>query len=91
MEVNVDCISLGACMSEIEDRVRRLISRNLSVAEETVVPSASLIEDLGADSLDTVELVISLEDEFGIQLTDDQVASIQTVGDAVALIGKLAA
>lgn len=91
MEVNVDCISLGACMSEIEDRVRRLISRNLSVAEEAVVPSASLIEDLGADSLDTVELVISLEDEFGIQLTDDQVASIQTVGDAVALIGKLAA
>ncbi len=78
-------------MSEIEDRVRRLISRNLSVAEEAVVPSASLIEDLGADSLDTVELVISLEDEFGIQLTDDQVASIQTVGDAVALIGKLAA
>jgi acyl carrier protein len=76
-------------MSDIEDRVRRLISRNLSVAEETVVPTASLIADLGADSLDTVELLMSLEDEFGIQLTDDQVASIQTVGDAVALIGKV--
>lgn len=78
-------------MSEIEDRVRRMILRNLSVAEETVVPSASLIVDLGADFLDTVELVISLEDEFGIQLTDDQVASIQTVGDAVTLIRKVAA
>jgi acyl carrier protein len=88
MEANADCF-LGGCMSDIEDRVRRLISRNLSVAEETVVPTASLIADLGADSLDTVELLMSLEDEFGIQLTDDQVASIQTVGDAVALIGKV--
>jgi len=78
-------------MSDIEDRIRRLISRNLSVAEEDVVPTARLIEDLGADSLDAVELVISLEDEFAVQLTDDQVASIRTVGDAVDLIGKVAA
>jgi acyl carrier protein len=76
-------------MSDIEDRVRRLISRNLSVAEETVVPTASLVGDLGADSLDIVELLMSLEDEFGTELTDDQVASIRTVGDAVALIGKV--
>jgi acyl carrier protein len=76
-------------MSDIEDRVRRLISRNLSVAEEAAVPTASLIADLGADSLDIVELLMSMEDEFGIQLTDDQLASIETVGDAVALIGKV--
>lgn len=78
-------------MSDIEDRIRTLISRNLSVAEEDVVPTASLIDDLGADSLDTVELVITLEDEFAVQLTDDQVASIKTVGDAVDLIGKVTA
>jgi acyl carrier protein len=78
-------------MSDIEDRVRKLISRNLAVAEETVVPSAILIDDLGADSLDTVELLLGLEDEFGIQLTDDQAASIQTVGDAVALIERVTA
>ena len=78
-------------MSDIGDRIRTLISRNLSVAEEAVVPTARLIEDLGADSLDAVELVISLEDEFAVQLTDDQVASIRTVGDAVDLVGKVAA
>jgi acyl carrier protein len=78
-------------MSDIEDRVRKLISRNLAVAEETVVTSAILIDDLGADSLDTVELLLGLEDEFGIQLTDDQAASIQTVGDAVALIERVTA
>ncbi len=78
-------------MSGIEDRVRKLIARNLSVSEEVVVSDANLILDLGADSLDTVELIISLEDEFGIQLTDDQVASVQTVGDAVGLIGKVTA
>jgi acyl carrier protein len=76
-------------MSGIEDRVRKLIARNLSIAEETVVPEANLILDLGADSLDTVELIISLEDEFDIQLTDDQVGSVQTVGDAVALVEKV--
>lgn len=88
MGANADCF-IGGCMSDIEDRVRRLISRNLSVAEETVVPTASLVGDLGADSLDIVELLMSLEDEFGTELTDDQVASIRTVGDAVALIGKV--
>jgi acyl carrier protein len=76
-------------MSGIEDRVRKLIARNLSIAEETVVPEANLILDLGADSLDTVELIISLEDEFDVQLTDDQVGSVQTVGDAVALVEKV--
>jgi acyl carrier protein len=78
-------------MSEIADRVRRIISNVLSASEATVVPTAHLVKDLGADSLDGIELLLSLEEEFEVMLTDDQVDAIHTVGDAVATIEKVAA
>lgn len=75
---------------EILDRVRKVVVNALSVKEEEVVESASFEEDLGADSLDVVELAMALEEEFGIDIPDDDVNSIKTVGDAVKYIsGKV--
>ncbi|MCX7799635.1 MAG: acyl carrier protein [Fimbriimonadales bacterium] len=75
---------------EILDRVRKIVVNALSVKEEEVVESASFEEDLGADSLDVVELAMALEEEFGIDIPDDDVNSIKTVGDAVKYIsGKV--
>ncbi|UWQ17007.1 acyl carrier protein [Jannaschia sp. M317] len=73
-------------MSDIEDRVRKKVVEHLGVEEEKVVPNASFIDDLGADSLDTVELVMAFEEEFGIEIPDDAAESIQTFGDAVTFI-----
>lgn len=76
-------------MSEdIFNRVKKVTVEELGVKEEEVVESASFTEDLGADSLDVVEFVMALEDEFGIDIPDDEVNNIKTVGDAVEYIKK---
>ena len=73
-------------MSEIADRVKAIIVDKLSVEEDKITPEASFTTDLGADSLDTVELIMEFEKEFGISIPDDQAEKITTVGDAVAYI-----
>ena len=73
-------------MSSIEERVRKIVVEQLGVAEEQVTPDASFVDDLGADSLDTVELVMALEEEFDAEIPDDQAESITTVKQAVDFI-----
>ncbi len=72
----------------VEIRVRKIIVEQLGVKEEDVVLSASFVGDLGADSLDTVEIVMAMEDEFDIQIPDDIAEKIIKVGDAVSFIEK---
>jgi acyl carrier protein len=73
-------------MSDIEERVKKIVVEHLSVEEDKVTENASFIDDLGADSLDTVELVMAFEEEFGIEIPDDAAETIQTFGDAVKFI-----
>ena len=73
-------------MSDIEAKVKQIIVDKLSVDEAEVKNEASFANDLGADSLDTVELIMEFEKEFNIQIPDDQAEKIQTVGDAIAYI-----
>ena len=73
-------------MSEIASRVKAIIVDKLGVEESEVTPEASFTNDLGADSLDTVELIMEFEKEFGISIPDDQAEKIQTVGDAISYI-----
>ncbi len=75
----------------VNDRVRAIIAEQLGVKLEEVVDSASFIEDLGADSLDTVELVMALEEEFGIEIPDEDAEKMVTVGDAIKYIEQKAA
>ena len=75
-------------MSDIAERVKKIVVEHLSVEEDKVTENASLIDDLGADSLDTVELVMAFEEEFGIEIPDDAADHIQTVGDAVKFLEK---
>jgi acyl carrier protein len=70
-------------MSDIADRVKKIVVEHLGVDEEKVTDSASFIDDLGADSLDTVELVMAFEEEFGCEIPDDAAEKIVTVKDAV--------
>ena len=70
----------------VADRVRAIIAEQLGVKLEEVTDAASFIEDLGADSLDTVELVMALEEEFGIEIPDEDAEKIVTVGDAIQYI-----
>ena len=67
----------------VEDRVKEIIVEQLGVDASEVTESASFIDDLGADSLDTVELVMAFEEEFGIEIPDEDAEKIQTVGDAL--------
>ncbi len=71
---------------DVDKRVRAIVVEHLGVDESKVVESASFIDDLGADSLDTVELVMAFEEEFGIEIPDDAAETIQTFGDAVNYI-----
>jgi acyl carrier protein len=73
-------------MSDIANRVRKIVVDHLSVDEAKVTETASFIDDLGADSLDTVELVMAFEEEFGIEIPDDAAETIQSFGDAVKFI-----
>ncbi len=75
-------------MSDIADRVKKIVVEHLGVDEDKVVEGASFIDDLGADSLDTVELVMAFEEEFGIEIPDDAAEKIATVGDAVNFISE---
>jgi len=75
-------------MSDTLEKVKAIVVEHLGVENDKVTESASFIEDLGADSLDTVELVMAFEEEFGIEIPDDAAESIQTVGDAVSFINS---
>ncbi|MDR3219356.1 MAG: acyl carrier protein [Dysgonamonadaceae bacterium] len=75
-------------MSEIAERVKNIIVDKLSVEESEVTNDASFTNDLGADSLDTVELIMEFEKEFGVTIPDDQAEKISTVGDAIAYVEK---
>jgi acyl carrier protein len=80
----------GRDMSDIAMRVKKIVVEHLGVEEEKVTENASFIDDLGADSLDTVELVMAFEEEFGIEIPDDAAETIQTFGDAVKFISEAA-
>ena len=69
-------------MSDTPDRVKKIVVEHLGVEEDKVTPDASFIDDLGADSLDIVELVMAFEEEFGVEIPDDAAEKINTVGDA---------
>jgi acyl carrier protein len=73
----------------IEQRVKNIIVEQLGVKPEQVTPEAKFIEDLGADSLDTVELVMALEEEFGSEIPDEQAEKLQSVGDVIKFIEDL--
>ncbi|HHK74163.1 MAG TPA: acyl carrier protein [Rhizobiales bacterium] len=73
-------------MSDIADRVKKIVEEHLGVEGDKIVESASFIDDLGADSLDTVELVMAFEEEFGCEIPDDAAETILTVGDAVKFL-----
>ena len=75
-------------MSSIEDRVKKIVCEQLGVKEEDVKPSAAFVEDLGADSLDTVELVMALEEEFETEIPDEEAEAITTVQLAIDYITK---
>jgi acyl carrier protein len=70
----------------VAEKVKKMIVEQLGVNESEVVPEAKFIDDLGADSLDIVELVMALEDEYGIEIPDEDAEKIETVGDAVRYI-----
>jgi acyl carrier protein len=78
--------NLSSMSQDILNRVKKVTVEELGVKEEEVVEAASFTDDLGADSLDVVELVMAFEDEFGIDIPDEEVGSIKTVGDAVTYI-----
>jgi acyl carrier protein len=73
-------------MEAVVERVTSIVGEQLGVGMEVLVPEASLLDDLGADSLDVVELVMALEEAFGIQVPDEDVENIRTVGDIVEYI-----
>jgi acyl carrier protein len=75
-------------MASIEERVKKIICEQLDVEEKDVVPKASFVDDLGADSLDQVELIMAMEEEFGISIPDEDAEKIGTVQDAIDYIVK---
>ncbi len=77
-------------MSDIAERVKKIVIEHLGVDEAKVVDDAKFVDDLGADSLDTVELVMAFEEEFGIEIPDDAAEKINTVKDAIEHISKSA-
>merc|ERR1711969_100351 len=76
----------GLFMSDTEERVKKIVVEHLGVEADNVTMDASFIDDLGADSLDIVELVMAFEEEFGVEIPDDAAEKITTVGDAVKYI-----
>ena len=73
-------------MSEVADKVKKIVVEQLGVSEDQVTPEAKFIEDLGADSLDQVELVMALEEAFGSDIPDEDAEKLTTVGDAIASV-----
>ena len=78
-------------MSDAADRVKKIVDEHLGVDESKVTEDASFVDDLGADSLDTVELVMAFEEEFGVEIPDDAAEKIVTVRDAITYIREHAA
>jgi acyl carrier protein len=78
-------------MSDIADRVKNIVVEHLGVDADKVAEGASFIDDLGADSLDTVELVMAFEEEFGVEIPDDAAERILTVKDAISFLEEAAA
>ena len=70
----------------LEERVTNIIVTHLNISQEEVSPEASFVDDLGADSLDIVELVMAMEEEFDIEISDEDAEKIQTIGDAIAYL-----
>lgn len=70
----------------VEEKVKEIIAEQLGVKKEEIKPESSFIDDLGADSLDTVEVVMALEEEFGIEIPDEEAEKITTVGEAIKYI-----
>ncbi len=75
-------------MSTIEEKVIEIIMEQLGVTKEECVPEAAFIDDLGADSLDIVELIMAMEENFGIEITDDELMKVRTVQDVIDFIKK---
>ena len=73
-------------MSSVADKVKKIVVEQLGVSEDQVTPEAKFIEDLGADSLDHVELVMALEEEFGSEIPDEDAEKLTTVGDAIKYV-----
>lgn len=73
-------------MASIEERVKKVVGEQLQVAEDTIKPESQIVADLGADSLDQVELVMALEEEFDIKIVDEEAEKIKSVGDAIKFI-----
>ena len=73
-------------MSEVQEQVKQIVVDHLGIDESKVTPEAKFIDDLGADSLDTVELVMAFEEEFGSEISDSEAEKILTVGDAIKFI-----
>jgi acyl carrier protein len=78
-------------MSDVADRVKKIVVEHLGVEADKVTDNANFIDDLGADSLDTVELVMAFEEEFNVEIPDDAAETIVTVGDAIRFLEKNAA
>jgi acyl carrier protein len=83
--------SLSSSSTTIQQRVNDILAEQLGVEVNVLMPEANLVDDLGADSLDVVELVMALEEEFGVEIPDDAAETILTVGDAVKYIDKASA
>jgi acyl carrier protein len=75
-------------MSDVSEKVKNIICEQLDVSEEVVIPTASFVDDLGADSLDQVELIMAMEEEFDITIPDEDAEKIATVQDAIDYINK---
>lgn len=78
-------------MSDVADRIKKIVVEHLDIEADKVSEASSFIDDLGADSLDNVELVMAFEEEFGVEIPDDAAETIQTVGDAVKFVEKAVA
>lgn len=75
-------------MSDIEERIKKIIAEQLMVEEEEITNEASFIDTLGADSLDTVEMIMEIEDEFGIEIPDEDAEKLLTVGEAIEYVKR---
>ena len=73
---------------DIKAKIKKIVADHLGIEEEKVTEESSFIDDLGADSLDTVELVMAFEEEFNVEIPDDAAETIQTVGDAISFLEK---
>ncbi|MBS3812831.1 MAG: acyl carrier protein [Candidatus Acetothermia bacterium] len=76
-------------MEDLESQVKEIISRQLMVDEDELTTDASYVEDLGADSLDTVEMIMEFEDEFGLEIPDEDAENLQTVGESIEYLEDL--